>query len=342
MRAVPFFEHGPVGVLEYREIFPEPVPGRGEVIIDVKYCGVNHLDIWTRQGLMARKIRLPHVCGCDIVGNVRSGSQHFIAGDRVMVYPGAYCAACRFCRAGRQNLCAKFAIIGGMSSYDGGYAEQVCVPERNVVRLPASMGNEEAAALAVSYLTSWNMLRTTGAGKGKTILVYGAAGGVGMATVQLAKALGTTVITTVSGKLKQDFAGRLGADRVIDRSSQNVAEMVEKITGGIGVDIVIDHVGASTWSTSIAVLKQGGMMAVSGMTSGNEATVPVRTFYTKQITMTGALLGTKAQMTELLRFVTRKKIRPVIDSILPLEKAAEAHAKMEAGRQMGKILLKCS
>ncbi|MGI0014227.1 MAG: zinc-binding dehydrogenase, partial [Nitrososphaera sp.] len=309
---------------------------------DVKYCGVNHLDIWARQGLTPKKIRLPHISGCDIVGNVRSGSPHFKAGDRVMVYPGAYCGACAYCRAGRQNLCAKFAIIGGLSSYDGGYAEQVCVPARNAIRLPASIGDEEAAALAVSYLTSWNMLRTNGASKGKIVLVYGATGGVGMAAIQLAKALGATVATTVSSKTKQDFASRLGADRVIDRSSQNVAEQVEKMTGGTGVDIVIDHVGASTWRTSIAVLKHGGRMAVCGMTSGNEATVPVRTFYTKQIAMAGALLGTKGQLIELVGFVTRKKIRPAIDSILPLERAAEAQAKMEAGRQMGKILLKCS
>jgi NADPH:quinone reductase-like Zn-dependent oxidoreductase len=161
-----------------------------------------------------------------------------------------------------------------------------------------------------------------------------------MATIQLAKALGARVITTVSGEGKHDFAKKLGVHHVIDRTSQNVAEEVKKIIPA-GVDIVIDHVGAATWPTSIAALRQGGRMAVCGMTSGNEAAVPVRMFYSKQIVMTGALLGTRAQMQELLRFVVRKKIRPVIDSIFPLKDAKEAQKKMEADLHMGKILLEC-
>lgn len=363
MKAVPFFEHGSVSVLQYHEDFPDPViTAKDQVIVDVEYCGVNHLDIWARQGTAAagvpsgKKIRLPHICGSDIVGTVRPakkkmGSAAFATmglkeGDRVIVYPGISCGKCSYCKGGHENLCSQFAIIGGLSDYDGGYAEQVVVPARNVVKLPSSLKPEAAATLAVSYLTAWNMLVTNGAGRGKTILVYGAAGGVGMATIQLARALGAKVITTVSSKEKYDFAKRrLGVDHVIDRTTAttpDIAEQVRKITdGGIGVHIVIDHVGAATWATSIAALRPGGRMAVCGMTSGNEATVPVRMFYTKQITMTGALLGTKSQLLELINFVIRKKIQPVIDSIFPLEGAPEAQRKMEEGRQAGKILLKC-
>ena len=340
MKAVPFFEHGDANVLQYREDFQNPAAERGSVLIDVNYCGVNHLDIWTRQGVVGKKIRLPHICGCDIVGTVRSKLHNLESEDRVMVYPGVSCGKCPHCRAGRENLCSQFSIIGGMSNYDGGYAEQVAVPARNIIKFPQSMKDEIAATLAVSYLVSWNMLKTNGAGRGKTVLVYGATSGVGMATIQLSKALGARVITTVSGNEKQNFAERLGADHVIDRSTQNVAEQVTKIAGG--VDIVIDHVGAATWPTSIAALKQGGRLAVCGMTSGNEATVPVRMFYSKQITMTGTLLGTMAQLLELVRFVSKKKIKPVIDSVMPLREAAAAQEKMEAGRHMGKILLKCS
>lgn len=331
MKAVPFFEHGPADVLQYCE-FPDPAAGKNEVIVDVEYCGVNHLDIWTRMGIAGKKIRLPHVCGCDIVGTVK--------GQRVMVYPGASCGRCRHCKAGHENLCGEFAIIGGMSDWNGGYAERVAVPARNIIKLPPALKSEPAAALAVSYLVAWNMLRTNGAGKGRTILVYGAASGVGMATIQLAKALGAKVITTVSGNAKHDFAKKLGAHHVIDRTSQNVAEEVKKIAPA-GADIVIDHVGAATWPTSIAALRQGGRMAVCGMTSGNEATVPVRMFYSKQAVMTGALLGTSAQLQELVRFVVGKKIRPVIDSVFPLRDAREAQSKMEAGLHAGKILLKC-
>lgn len=342
MRAVPFFEHGPASVLQYKQDFPDPVAGSNDIVVDVKYCGVNHLDIWTREGIAGKKIRLPHISGCDIVGNARSGAHGVKPGDRLMVYPGMSCGGCGRCMEGKENLCSKFAIIGGMSDHDGGYAERVAVPARNAIKLPDAVKDQVAATLGVSYLVAWNMLKANGAGRQKTILVYGAASGVGMATIQLAKALGATVITTASGAAKLAFAKRIGADHAIDRGSQNVAEQAVKITGGSGVDIVVDHVGAATWQTSIAALKPGGKMAVCGMTSGNEAVVPVRTFYTKQISMTGALLGTREQLLELVNFVARKKIRPVIDSLVQLEEAAEAQGKMEAGLHLGKILLRCS
>jgi NADPH:quinone reductase-like Zn-dependent oxidoreductase len=355
MKAVVFFEHGPVDVLQYHEDFPDPVAGKDdEVIIDIKYCGINHLDIWTRQGLGAaagKKIRLPHICGCDIVGTTP------IRGQRVMIYPGVSCGKCEYCTSrGKRtttrrrkdnnngnnkngNLCSQFEIIGGFSDYNGGYAERVAVPEKNIIRLPNALKDEIAATLAVSYLTAWNMLQTNGVSRGKKILVYGASSGVGMATIQLAKALGATVITTVSGNSKHDFAKKLGAHYIIDRTRQDIVDEVKKIVSA-GVDIVIDHVGAATWATSIAALRQGGRMAVCGMTSGNEATVPIRTFYTKQIVMAGFLLGTQAQLQELINFVMRKKIQPVIDSVFPLQDAKEAQKKMEAGLHAGKILLK--
>lgn len=330
MKAVPFFEHGPVDVLQYCE-FPDPAAGKN-VVVDVEYCGVNHLDIWTRQGIAGKRIRLPHICGCDIVGTVK--------GQRVMVYPGVSCGRCQHCKRGHENLCSEFAIIGGMNDWNGGYAEHVAVPARNMIKIPKALKSETAATLAVSYLVAWNMLRANSAGRGKTVLVYGAASGVGMATIQLAKALGTKVITTVSAEAKYDFAKKLGADHVIDRESQNIVEEVKKLVPA-GVDIVIDHVGAATWPTSIAALRHGGRMAVCGMTSGNEASVQVRMFYSKQIVMTGSLLGTRAELQELTRFVVRKRIRPIVDSIYQLKDAREAQGKMEAGLHKGKILLRC-
>jgi NADPH:quinone reductase-like Zn-dependent oxidoreductase len=341
MKAVAFFEHGSADVLQYHEDFPDPVASKNEVVIDIEYCGINHLDIWTRQGIAGKKIRLPHICGCDIVGTT-------VKGQRVMIYPGVSCGKCQYCRRElrtrknkniRENLCSRFAIIGGLSDYNGGYAERIAVQQKNVIRLPHGLKSEIAATLAVSYLTAWNMLQANGTCRGKTILVYGASSGVGMATIQLAKALGATVITTVSGNSKHDFAKKLGADYIIDRMRQDIAEKVKKIVPA-GVDIVIDHVGAATWPTSIAVLRQGGRMAVCGMTSGNEATVPIRAFYTKQIVMIGYLLGTKAQLQELINFVMRKGIQPVIDSVFPLQDAKDAQKKMEAGLHTGKILLK--
>ena len=330
MKAVAFSEHGPLYVLQYQD-FPDPVAGKNEVIVDVEYCGVNHLDIWTRMGVAGKKIKLPHICGCDIVGKVK--------GQRVMVYPGVSCGKCQYCKSGHETLCNAFAIIGGMSDWNGGYAEKVAVPARNIIKLPPALKSETAATLAVSYLVAWNMLKTNAAGKGKTILVYGATSGVGMATIQLAKALGAKVITTVSGDEKRKFAEKLRAHHIIDRTSQNIVE-VRKVAPA-GVDIVIDHVGAATWSASIAALRQGGRMAVCGMTSGNDAAIPVRMFYSKQIVMTGALLGTKAQLEELIRFVVREKIKPKIDSLISLRDARLAQSKMESNQHMGKLVLKC-
>jgi NADPH:quinone reductase-like Zn-dependent oxidoreductase len=341
MKAVAFFEHGPVDVLQYQENFPDPVASKDEVIIDITYCGINHLDIWTREGIGAsigKKIRMPHICGCDIVGTTADDRQ------RVMIYPGIFCGKCEYCSSTnnnnkRENLCNQFAIIGGLSDYNGGYAERIAVPERNIIRLPSTLKDEAAATLAVSYLTAWNMLQTSGAGRKKKILVYGASSGVGMATIQLAAALDATVITTVSDNRKHDFAKKIGAHHIIDRSTQDIKDEIKKIVPA-GVDIVIDHVGAATWPISVASLRQGGTMAVCGMTSGNEATIPVRTFYTKQIIMVGSLLGTRAQLYELINFIMRKKIQPIVDSVFPLQDAKEAQKKMESGKHAGKILLK--
>lgn len=338
MKAVAFYEHGGSNVLKYEDL-PDPVPAKGEVVIDIRYCGLNHLDIWTRMGVAGKKIRLPHICGCDIVGTARKGAG-FEEGERVMVYPGVSCGKCMHCRQGDENKCSQFAIIGGMSDYNGGYAEAVAVPAKNVIRLGA-MDLKTAATLSVSYLTAWNMLLTNGAGKGKSLLIYGAASGVGMATIQLARAMGVpTIITTAAGKEKAEFAKKLGASHTIDRTAtKDIAAEVIKLTGG--VDIVIDHVGAATWQTSIASLKTGGRMAVCGMTSGNDAVVPVRMFYSKQVTMTGALMGSKKQLAELVKFVALKKIRPVIDSVLPLSEAKSAQERMEQGLHAGKMLLAC-
>jgi NADPH:quinone reductase-like Zn-dependent oxidoreductase len=346
MKAAPFYQHGHSDAIQYQESFPSPKCKKGEIVVDVSYCGINHLDIWTREGLPDKKIRLPHICGCDIVGHVRSDSSPSSESPsgakktkRVMVYPGISCLRCAYCTAGKENLCSKFSILGGLSDYNGGYAEQVAVPKSNIIGLPNSIDSKVAAPLAVSYLTAWNMLTTNLTGKDTSILVYGGASGVGMATIQLAKALGVQlVITTASNKSKRLFSKRLGADHVID-TTKNISAEVLEISEGKGVDLVIDHVGASTWQTSIASLRQGGRMAVCGVTSGNDATVPIRTFYTKQIIMTGALLGTKSQLVELLHFVVRNKIVPAVDSVMQLRDARKAQERMESGQHQGKILL---
>lgn len=338
MNAITIHEHGGSDKLIYEEI-EDPVPAKDEVLIKVKTCAVNHLDIWVRQGLPGKTLKFPHILGQDIAGEVASKNKSFPLGSRVMVYAGLSCGKCSYCKQGRENLCCKFSIIGGFSDAQGGYAEYVKVPLRNVVKIPPGFSFDEAACLGVSYLTSWNMLKSTSVGKGSIVLVYGAGSGIGSATIQLAKAKGSTVITTVGDESKIALAKKIGAKHVIDRTKHDIAAGVLKIVPD-GVDAVIDHVGASTWMTSINCLKTGGRMAVCGATSGETANVVIRTVYNKQLSITGAYLGTKAELKELVAFMQKKRIKPIIDSRFELREAAKAHERMEKSNHFGKILLK--
>jgi NADPH:quinone reductase-like Zn-dependent oxidoreductase len=337
VKAVTLHEHGGIDKLIYEDI-EDPKPSKDEVLVKVKACGVNHLDLWVRQGLLGKSLQFPHILGCDITGEIARKNKSFALGSRVMVYPGLSCGKCSYCKSGRENLCAKFTIIGGFSNIQGGYAECVSVPLRNIVKILTWFSFEEAACLGVSYLIAWNMLKSTNVGKGTTVLVYGAGSGVGSATIQLARAKGAKVITTVSDEAKIALAKKLGANHVINRTKQDIVAEVMAISGG-GVDAVIDHVGASTWMTSLKCLKLGGKMAVCGATSGEVANIEIRTVYNKQASIIGAYLGTKKELVEMMRFMQTKKIRPVIDSKIDLRKAAYAHERMEKNQHFGKIVL---
>jgi len=337
MKAIVLHEHGGLDKLRYEDI-DEPVPSKDEVLVKVKICGVNHLDIWVRQGLAGKALQFPHIVGCDIVGEIASKNRNFRIGSRVMVYPGLSCGKCSYCRARKENLCRKFSIIGGFSNMQGGYAEYVSVPLRNIVKIPEWFSFEEAACLSISYLTSWNMLKSTNVSMGMTLLVYGAGSGVGSAAIQLARAKGAKVITTVGDERKMALAKKVGANHIINRTKHDIATEVMSLTGE-GVDAVIDHVGASTWMTSLNSLKLGGKMAVCGATTGETANIEIRTVYNKQASIIGAYLGTKAELVEMIRFMQAKKIRPIIDSKFKLSEAVEAQSRMERSEHFGKIIL---
>ncbi|MFQ5970097.1 MAG: zinc-binding dehydrogenase [Nitrososphaerales archaeon] len=336
MKAALLHEHGSVDKLRYQEI-EDPKPSKGEVLVRVRACGVNHLDIWVRQGLLGRKLQFPHICGSDIVGEIVSANKKFSTGSKVMVYPGLHCGACSYCKAGKENLCSRFAIIGGFSDVQGGYAEYVKVPMRNLVHMPNWLTFEQAACLSVSYLTVWNMLNRADVSKGKNLLVYGAGSGVGSATILLAKAKGAKVITTVGDQTKIGSAKRLGANHVINRKQNDIATEVLKLTNG--VEVVFDHVGTQTWNTSLSCLKQGGKMLVCGATTGETTSIDIRTVYNKQASITGAYLGTKSQLIGLLEFMKLKKIRPLIDSTFTLSDVAKAQTRMENSEHFGKLVL---
>jgi NADPH:quinone reductase-like Zn-dependent oxidoreductase len=329
LKAVVIRKHGGPSVLSYEEI-PLPRPKSGHAIIKVSCCAVNHLDIWVRKGLTGRKVVFPHVLGCDVCGTLMESFGNFKKGEKVVVYPAIKSDVLR----------SSYSIIGGFGKYHGGYAEFIQVPYANIVRKPAWLSDAEACALNVSYLTAWNMLERSKCKKGDTILVWGSNSGVGSAAILLAKAKGIKVITVASSANKVRKAKKLGANLVIDRSKSDVVTQVLKYTKNEGVDAVIDHVGAKTWPASLETLKVGGRMLACGTTSGPEATINIRAFYSKEARIIGAYLGTKSQLVSLHKFMKLRKIRPLIDKILDLKDASLAHKKIESSNQFGKIILR--
>lgn len=331
MKAIVIRRHGGSEVLSYEQI-PDPVTQKGDVLVKVNYCAVNHLDIWVRNGITGKKVSFPHILGCDISGTLQEGFSGFKKGEKVIVYPAFDGKVPR----------VSFGIIGGFGKYRGGYAELISVPKDNIIKKPDWLSDKEAAAINVSYLTAWNMLEKSGCKKGDTVLIWGANSGVGSAAILLAKAKGLKIITIASDKNKIKFAKELGANFVIDRSIQDVTSEVLKITDQVGVDAVIDHVGAKTWPVSLEVLKVKGRMIACGTTTGGEATVNIRSFYSKEAQIIGAYLGSKSQLVSLHKFMKLKKIKPAIDSIFELKYTKLAHQKMEQSNQFGKILLHVS
>lgn len=329
MKAISIRKHGGPDVLLYENI-SEPKPKKGHAIVKVSYCAVNHLDIWVRNGLPGKKVSFPHILGCDICGTLVESFGNFKKGEKVIVYPAIKSDIPRI----------SFTIIGGFGKYKGGYAEFIQVPHENIIRKPKWFSDAEASALNISYLTAWNMIERSGCKKNNTILIWGANSGVGSAAILLAKAKGIRVITIASDVKKTKIAKKLGADIVIDRSKSDIISEVLKHTKNEGVDAVIDHVGAKTWQTSIDALAVGGKMIACGTTTGAEAVVNIRAFYSKEAQIIGAYLGSKSQLVALHKFMKLKKIRPIIDSIFDLKDAKKAHKKMESSSQFGKIVLK--
>lgn len=318
-------------MLSYEQI-PDPVAQKGHVLVRVNYCAVNHLDIWVRNGMPGKSVVFPHILGCDICGIILEEFGGFKKGEKVVVYPAVDTSIPR----------VSFGIIGGFGKYRGGYAEIISVPKKNIIKKPSWLSDKEAAAINISYLTAWNMLEKSICKKGDIVLIWGANSGVGSAAILLAKAKGLKIITIASGKDKTTLAKKLGADFVIDRNTKDVTSEVLRLTNQVGVDVVIDHVGAKTWPVSLEVLKVKGRMISCGTTTGGEAIVNIRSFYSKEAQIIGAYLGSKSQLVSLHKFMKLKKIRPVIDSVFDLKDAKDAHQKMEESNQFGKILLQVS
>jgi NADPH:quinone reductase-like Zn-dependent oxidoreductase len=339
MKAVVFDRHGGPEVLEYRDV-PDPGIQPDEVLIEVKACGVNHLDLWVRQGLRL-EMPMPHILGNDIVGlaaQVGSVVRHVKPGDRVLVLPTLSCGACLACLSGDDNLCRDYDVIG--RGRNGGYAEQVAVPGANCLPYPENLSWEEAAAVPLVFLTAWHMLiGRANLRPGEDVLVIGAGSGVGSAAIQIARLIGARVIATAGGEAKLERARALGAHEVIDHRTQDIGTETRRLTGKKGVEVVFEHVGGPVIEQAIAALARNGRLVTCGATAGNKVTLDVNLLFGRHLSVMGSWMGRRAELVEALKFVRDGRLKPVVDSVMPLKEARRAHERIEAREHFGKIVL---
>ena len=340
MKAIRFHQHGGPEVLQYEDA-PDPKVQANEVLVRVRACALNHLDIWLRGGVPEWQIPLPHILGADISGEVADvGSlvTRVKPGDRVLLAPGVSCGQCEMCFQGLDSACRQFAVMGVFN--DGGYAEYVKATEMNVFAIPGDLTFDEAAAVPLVFLTAWHMLvMRAGLKPGEEVLVIGAGSGVGSAAVQVAKLLGARVIATAGADWKLEKAQDLGADELINHRRQLIGEEVKRLTGKRGVDVVVDHVGAAVWDACFESLATYGRLVTCGMTTGAELKIDGQKLYGRQRTILGSFMGGKGELAAVLKFIAQRKLQAVIDSVFPLPEAAAAQQKMEGREFFGKILL---
>ncbi len=340
MKAVRIHEHGGPEVLRYEDV-PEPAIRPDEVLVRVRACSLNHLDIWIRNGLPGIRILMPHILGSDVAGEVVQAGElcsRIKPGQRVLLAPGLSCRQCPRCFEGRDNECRNFRLLG--NAVDGGNRELMPAAEYAAIVLPDDFGFEEAAAAPLVFLTAWHMLFSRARLEpGEDVLVIAASSGVGMAAVQLAKLFHCRVFATAGGDAKLARAKELGADFVIDHYRQDIAAEVRRLNGRRGVDVVFEHVGSATWSKSLASLAPSGRLVTCGATTGYDVGVDLRYMFSKQQSIAGSYLGTLAELHRVLRFVFSRQIRPVIDSVVPLTEIRSAHERLERREQFGKIVL---
>jgi len=340
MKAVIFQQHGGPEVLKLAEV-PDPQIKADEVLIEVRACALNHLDVWVRTGMPGIKIPLPHILGNDVAGVVRKTGDLVTwvkPGDEVMLQPGTSCGHCDECLSGRDNFCDEYDIIGYRR--DGGYAELVAVPGVNVISKPTNLSWPEAAALPLVTLTAWHMLVTRAQVQpGENVLVQAAGSGVGSIGIQIAKLRGARVIVTASSNDKLTKARELGADEAINYTRDDWPKEVKRLTNGRGVDVVFEHTGAATWPGSIISLRKGGRLVTCGATSGFDARTDLRHVFYRHLTILGSMMGAKAELLAAMKFIESGQIRPVVDRTLPLAEARKAHELMEDRAQFGKLVL---
>jgi NADPH:quinone reductase-like Zn-dependent oxidoreductase len=322
VKAIRIHQDGGPDVLRYEDA-PEPVPGTGQVLIELRAASLNHLDVWVRRGLPS--VPKPRILGADGAGIVVSGDG-FEPGERVVLNPGL------------DHGDGRITVVG--EHRDGTHAERIAVPAEQVYRIPDDLDFETAAAFPLVCETAYRMLVTkAGVREGEWVLVWGIGSGVSTASLAIAKALGARVIVTSGSDAKLERARELGADAALNHDTADVPGTVKELTSG-GAHVVVDHVGEATWKRSLAAARVDGRVCVCGATSGPNPPAQLHRIWWKQLTIYGSTMGSRTDFEAVFELVTSGRVVPVIDHVFPLAEAAAAHERLEAGEQLGKVVLR--
>ncbi len=340
MKALCYYQHGDLDVLKYDDV-ADLTPGAGQVLVKVKACALNHLDIWVMRGWPGLDLEMPHWGGADIAGVVAGagpGVTGVEAGRRVVIYNGINPVEDEFTRRGEHSMSPGYMIIG--EHIRGGLAEYVAAPAENIVEIPANIGFPEACAPLLVTLTAWRMLIVRGKLRaGETVLIVGAGGGVNSTSIQIAKIAGAVVYVVASNAQKAEKARELGADFVIDRSRADWRKEVQRLTEKRGVDLVVDNVGSATLDASMAVAARGGRIVIVGNTSGPQAQIDIRRIFGKQISLIGSTMGGPQDFRDVTRLLWSGRIRAIIDEVIPLSEGRRGFEIMQRGEMFGKIVI---
>ena len=340
MKALAFNEFGGPEKLRLQDV-PDPKAAPGEVLVRVRACALNHLDIFVREGIPALKTPLPFWTGCDIAGDVAEVGPDVTGlrvGDRVCVNPNLTCGRCEFCIQGEDSLCVRYGIVG--EHLPGGLAELVAVSAENVLPLPAHVSYEHAASFILTNMTAWRMVVTQARVRpGEDVLILGVGGGVSSTAVQIAKLCGARVLVTSSSDAKLERARQLGADVSINYAKEDWESAVYEKTAKRGVDVVLENVGAQTWKQSLRSLRKGGRLVTCGATTGPIAETDIRIVFWKQIHIIGSTMANRREFNDVMRLFFAGRLKAVVDEIVPLKDGAAAQRRLAEGRQFGKIVL---
>lgn len=344
MKAAVYREHSkdPREVVKIEDV-DTPTPGSSEVLIKVEAAAYNYNDLWGIWGEPI-KIPMPHISGSDIAGTVvETGdniSGRIRVGDRVVSYPNLTCRVCYECTSGREYDCFSRQVWGFQTGpLWGGFAQYTHLPEVNAIKLPDGVSFVDAAAISMVGMTSWHMLVTRSNIKpGQKVLIMGGGSGMGIAGIQIAKLFNCDVVATAGNAKKMEKCIELGADHVVNHREEGWHKKVRQWAGKDGIDIIYEHIGKTVFPQSLGLLKMGGTLVSTGATTGYDSPIDLRYLFFRGINLLGATQGTKAGLEEVIQWVSRGKIRSVIDTALPFSEMVEGHVKMADSQLFGKIV----